>query len=118
MTLDEVADLVEAAGTFPARAVVLTIDDADQSVYKLAWPLLEKYGMRAHLFVPTAKVGSTWSELDVCTWDQLTRDGGLRAHHRRIPHPRPALQGSQRAAAWSRCSCTRTRCPTRPGSGT
>lgn len=71
MTLDEVADLVESGRDLPARAVVLTIDDADQSVYKLAYPLLEKYGMRAHLFVPTAKVGGTWSELDVCTWDQL-----------------------------------------------
>ena len=72
MTLDEVADLVEEGQELPARAVVLTIDDADQSVYELAYPLLKKYGMRAHLFVPTAKVGDTWSELDVCTWDQLT----------------------------------------------
>ena len=48
-------------------AAVLTIDDADRSVYELAWPLLRKYGMRAHLFVPTAKVGTSWSELEVCT---------------------------------------------------
>jgi peptidoglycan/xylan/chitin deacetylase (PgdA/CDA1 family) len=71
MTLDEVADLIEAGRELPPRAVVLTIDDADQSVYELAFPLLQKYGMRAHLFVPTAKVGSTWSELEVCTWEQL-----------------------------------------------
>ena len=71
MTLDEVADLVEAGKDLPARAVVLTIDDADRSVYELAYPLLKKYGMKAHLFVPTAKVGGPWSELDVCTWKQL-----------------------------------------------
>lgn len=71
MTLDEVADLVESGRDLPTRAVVLTIDDADHSVYELAWPLLQKYGMRAHLFVPTAKVGNSWSELEVCTWDQL-----------------------------------------------
>jgi peptidoglycan/xylan/chitin deacetylase (PgdA/CDA1 family) len=71
MTLDEVADLVEAGEELPARAVVLTIDDADRSVYDLAWPLLMEYGMRAHLFVPTAKVGSSWSELEVCSWEQL-----------------------------------------------
>ncbi len=72
MTLDEVADLLEAGEDLPVRAVVLTIDDADQSVFKLAYPLLKEYGMRAHLFVPTAKAGGPWSELDVCTWDQLS----------------------------------------------
>jgi peptidoglycan/xylan/chitin deacetylase (PgdA/CDA1 family) len=71
MTLDEVADLVEAGDDLPARAVVLTIDDADRSVYELAYPLLKKYGMKAHLFVPTAKVGGPWSELDICSWEQL-----------------------------------------------
>lgn len=71
MTLDEVADLLEAGDDLPVRAVVLTIDDADQSVFKLAYPLLKEYGMRAHLFVPTTKAGGPWSDLDVCTWDQL-----------------------------------------------
>lgn len=112
MTLDEVADLVEDGQEMPARAAVLTIDDADRSVYDLAYPLLKKYGMRAHLFVPTAKVGTSWSELEVCTWDQLkemaesghilieshTRDlhfkvrtsGGLEPvffHPNRVPEP-------------------------------
>ena len=71
MTLDEVADAVAAGTPLPERAVVLTIDDADRSVYELAWPLLQKYNMRAHLFVPTAHVGTRWTDLDVCTWDQL-----------------------------------------------
>ncbi len=71
MTLDEVADLLESGADFPVRAVVLTIDDADRSVYELAYPLLRKYGMKAHLFVPTAKVGSPWSDLNICTWEQL-----------------------------------------------
>jgi biofilm PGA synthesis lipoprotein PgaB len=72
MTLDEVADRLESGADLPARAVVLTIDDADQSVYELAYPMLRKYGMKAHLFVPTAKVGTPWSDLDVCTWKQLS----------------------------------------------
>jgi len=72
LTLDEVAALNAAGGPFPARAVVLTIDDADRSVYKLAWPLLRAYGARAHLFVPTSKVGTPWSGLKVCDWDELS----------------------------------------------
>ncbi|MCB1184053.1 polysaccharide deacetylase family protein [bacterium] len=71
MTLDEVADLVETGRPLPPRAVVLTIDDADRSVYELAWPLLREYGVRAHLFVPTGHVGSDWADLDVCSWEEL-----------------------------------------------
>ncbi len=71
MTLDEVADLLDSGAALPARAVVLTIDDADLSVYEQAWPLLKKYGVKAHLFVPTAMVGTRWSSLNLCTWQQL-----------------------------------------------
>lgn len=90
MTLDEVADLMESGAPLPERAVVLTIDDADRSVYKQAWPLLKKYGVKAHLFVPTAMVGSRWSSLDVCTWDELKQmsDSGhiLIDSHTRLLH--------------------------------
>jgi peptidoglycan/xylan/chitin deacetylase (PgdA/CDA1 family) len=55
----------------PARAVILTIDDADVSVYRHAFPLLKKYGLRAHVFVPTAQVGRSWSGLRVCDTAQL-----------------------------------------------
>jgi len=71
MTLDEVADLVSAGQPVPARAVVLTIDDADRSVHRHAFPLLRKYGVRAHLFVPTAQVGRAWSGLRGCDAREL-----------------------------------------------
>ncbi len=79
MTLDEVADLVATGAPLPARAVVLTIDDADRSVYDQAFPLLRKYGLKAHLFVPTAHIGRSWSGLRVCTAAQLKEmsDSGL-----------------------------------------
>jgi peptidoglycan/xylan/chitin deacetylase (PgdA/CDA1 family) len=79
LTLDEVADLVAAGAPLPANAVVLTIDDADRSVYEHAFPLLRKYGVKAHLFVPTAHVGRSWSGLKVCTEAQLKEmaDSGL-----------------------------------------
>lgn len=71
LTLDEVDAIRQRGLPWPQRAVVLTMDDADRSVYKQAWPLLQKYGVKAHLFVPTAHVGTRWAGLDVCTWDQL-----------------------------------------------
>lgn len=71
VTLDDVADLVAAGAPLPTNAVVLTIDDADRSVYEHAYPLLRKYGMKAHLFVPTAHIGRNWSGLRVCSAAQL-----------------------------------------------
>ena len=71
VTLDEVADLLESGRPLPVKAVVLTIDDADRSVYEQAFPLLKKYGVRAHLFVPTSHVGHAWSGLQVCSEAQL-----------------------------------------------
>ena len=103
MTLGEVADLYQRGDPIPERAVVITIDDADISVYEQAWPLLKKYGAKAHLFVPTAMVGTHWSSLNVCTWEQLKEmsDSGnvlvgshTRSLHFKIPtdaKPEPAF---------------------------
>ncbi len=71
VTLDDLVAASQEGRPVPRPAVVLTIDDADQSVYELAYPLLKKYGLRAHLFVPTGKVGTQWSGLTVCSWSQL-----------------------------------------------
>ena len=91
LTLDEVADLIETGRPLPPRAVVITIDDADRSVYEQAYPLLRKYGLRAHLFVPTGKVGQSWSGLRVCTWEELAEMAAsgvmiLGSHSRDLHH--------------------------------
>jgi len=72
LTLDEVADAMKQDVPLPRRAVVLTIDDAEHSAYTLAFPLLRKYRMRAHLFVPTAEVGRSWAGLEMCNWEELS----------------------------------------------
>ena len=71
VTLDEVAGLRARGEPVPDRAVVITIDDADRSVYELAWPLLAEYGVRAHLFVPTSRVGRKWSGIELCSWAEM-----------------------------------------------
>lgn len=71
VTLDDLADDVAAGRPLPPRAVVLTIDDADESVYRHAFPLLRRYGVPAHVFVPTGHVGRRWSGLRVCSADHL-----------------------------------------------
>jgi len=76
VTLDELAAATENGPPIPHPAVVLTFDDADVSFYRFAYPLLKKYGYRAHLFVPTAYVGQQWGSLRVCSWDQLRQMQG------------------------------------------
>ena len=80
LTLDQVQAYFDRGLEPPRPAVVLTIDDADVSVYELVYPLLQRYGYRAHLFVPTARIGQTWSGIKVCTHQQLAEmatDGTL-----------------------------------------
>lgn len=40
-------------GTLPRRAVVLTVDDGDSSVYLKAWPILRRFGFPATLYWST-----------------------------------------------------------------
>jgi len=104
LSLDEVAQLQATDGPFPKRAVVLTIDDADRSVYTQAWPLLQKYGARAHLFVPTSKVGTSWSGLNVCTWSELAEmaDSGtlLLGSHTHDMHYKIATDAGAEPVFW------------------
>ena len=104
MTLDEVADLIERGDPLPERAVVLTIDDADVTVYEVAWPLLSEYGVKAHLFVPTGKVGHGWSGLQLCSWEQLREmsDSGtiLVESHSRDLHYKVATTAGMEPVIW------------------
>jgi peptidoglycan/xylan/chitin deacetylase (PgdA/CDA1 family) len=52
----------------PKKAVVITIDDGYRSAYDIAYPILNKYGFRATLFVYTDFVGASSNAV---TWDQL-----------------------------------------------
>lgn len=63
----------------PAKPVILTIDDGKWGVYRNAWPLLQKYGMKAVLSVIGDEVSKANPDLEIrshqeapyCTWDEL-----------------------------------------------
>jgi peptidoglycan/xylan/chitin deacetylase (PgdA/CDA1 family) len=52
----------------PKKAVVIAIDDGYRSVYNIAYPILQKYGFTATLFLYTDFVGASRNAV---TWDQL-----------------------------------------------
>jgi peptidoglycan/xylan/chitin deacetylase (PgdA/CDA1 family)/2-polyprenyl-3-methyl-5-hydroxy-6-metoxy-1,4-benzoquinol methylase len=78
VTLDEWATARRLNTPLPGRAVLVTFDDAYVDFGDVAWPLLQRYGFPATLFVPTAHVGgdSAWDERFGATaplldWDRL-----------------------------------------------
>jgi peptidoglycan/xylan/chitin deacetylase (PgdA/CDA1 family) len=97
----------EALGAAPpGRAVAITFDDAYRSVLELAKPILDRYGMRASVYVPTDWAGrdepmiwpgiEQWHggphehELLCMSWDELRAlaDAGWEVGSHTRSHPR------------------------------
>ena len=79
ITTAELAGYLEGKGEMPAKPVILTIDDGKYGVYKWAWPLLKKYGMRGSLAVIGDKIDDATrapekrkdDDEPYCTWDEI-----------------------------------------------
>ncbi|HEX8923921.1 MAG TPA: polysaccharide deacetylase family protein [Patescibacteria group bacterium] len=51
----------------PAKAVIITLDDAYEDNYTHAYPILKEFGLKATIFTPTGLVMNP----DYLTWDQI-----------------------------------------------
>ncbi len=60
----ELTDMVKKGQRLPPKTVVITFDDAYQGFATHALPLLEKYNLKATVFIPVAHIGGT------NLWDQ------------------------------------------------
>lgn len=78
LDLDALLEVAEGRAPLPERAVVLTFDDGDRSVYTIAWPLLRKYGFKGVLFIVDSWVDGvgTPPELDVMSWAEIRELAG------------------------------------------
>lgn len=56
-TLDILASNFASGTPLPAKRVILTFDDGYSDVYWNAFPILQKYGYQAHVFIITGKLG-------------------------------------------------------------
>ena len=57
ITLSELARMSAGEEPFPARPILITFDDARTDSFRLGDPILAKYGFKATMFVPTARIG-------------------------------------------------------------
>ncbi|HEX5131520.1 MAG TPA: polysaccharide deacetylase family protein [Candidatus Krumholzibacteria bacterium] len=71
ITLDELNEWQMGLRDLPANPVVITFDDADESVYEYAFPVLRRLALRATMFVVTARVGTRWGEVRCLDWERL-----------------------------------------------
>jgi peptidoglycan/xylan/chitin deacetylase (PgdA/CDA1 family) len=53
VSLDQVLETASGGRPLPARAVLITFDDAYSNVGTLAWPIMRELGLPATIFVPT-----------------------------------------------------------------
>lgn len=75
----ELVAYLEGGGTLPQKPVILSIDDGKYGVYKWAWPLLQKYAMKASLSVIGSMIDSASEDPEArkdtkepfCTWDEI-----------------------------------------------
>lgn len=72
---DDLLDAWENGKPLPEKPVVITFDDGHADIYKNVFPILQKYNMRATVFVVTDHMGTT----DYLTWDQARalQNGGF-----------------------------------------
>lgn len=75
VTVGEIAAAMEGKATLPDRPIALTFDDGWREQYDVAFPLLQRYGMRATFFVSTSFIGYP----RFMTWEELAemRDAGM-----------------------------------------
>ena len=71
----------ELSNKLPKKPVIISFDDGFKSVYQKAYPIMQKYGIKGNVYLPTAYVGEdehfmTWEEVK-----DLTENGfEMQAH--------------------------------------
>ncbi len=71
ISLEEMVDCFQTGTALPEKCVVITFDDGYESNYTLAFPILQKYGIKADIFLNNDLVGISSSHgLPHFSWDQ------------------------------------------------
>jgi peptidoglycan/xylan/chitin deacetylase (PgdA/CDA1 family) len=107
LTLPEAVRYLREGKRIPAKTFVLTFDDGYQDVHSKAYPILEKFGFTATVFLVAGHMGSlgNWWKKDgersglLLSWDEarhLAQRGFILGSHT-LNHPRLSSQDDQSA---------------------
>lgn len=67
ITLDDLVAALQTGAALPEKPVILSFDDGYQDFYTNAYPLLQRYGAKATIYIISGWVGQP----DIMTWDEL-----------------------------------------------
>jgi peptidoglycan/xylan/chitin deacetylase (PgdA/CDA1 family) len=75
------------------KRVVITFDDGFRNFYTHAFPVLQKYGQTATMFLPTAYIKTTrasFKDIECMTWDEVRelRKAGIEFGSHTVSHPK------------------------------
>ncbi|MGM7635108.1 polysaccharide deacetylase family protein [Bacillus sp. Hm123] len=82
LTTQDVIDIKNGKSTMPAKPIMITLDDGYESNYNYVFPVLQKYNMKATIFIITDYIENPQnhpSEYPKMTWEQMKEmsDSGL-----------------------------------------
>jgi peptidoglycan/xylan/chitin deacetylase (PgdA/CDA1 family) len=93
LALADLVSALEKKMPLPAKHVVLTFDDGFHNCLTAAFPILQKYGFSATVFLPTAYIGRhtrrTFKNRDCLTWSEVRdlRSAGIHFGSHTVTHP-------------------------------
>ncbi len=92
ITLADAVSLTQSAGRSRDNAVAITFDDGYQDFYTHAFPILNKYGFTATVYLPTSYIGETaqrFKGAECLTWTQVRelRKAGIHFGSHTVTHP-------------------------------
>jgi len=87
LPLSDIIAAFESGDTLPDRAIAITIDDAFQSIYDVAWPKFRAAGFPFTVFVATDLVDRGHG--NYMSWDQLRelQQSGVTIGNHTVSHP-------------------------------
>ena len=90
--LQQAVGMMEGVSSGPEKPVVLTFDDGYQDFYTDAFPVLNRFGYSATVFLPTAYIGDAgrpFKGLECLTWGQVRelQQAGVEFGSHTVSHP-------------------------------
>lgn len=75
LTLNDVCDWIDRKKKLPKKSVCITFDDGHRDNFYIAFPVLEKYGFKATIFIAADQVGrEIWYSRKLKKWERAFDD--------------------------------------------
>jgi peptidoglycan/xylan/chitin deacetylase (PgdA/CDA1 family) len=95
ISLEELRSYFYKEIPLPSRPYILTFDDSYEDFYQVAWPLLQKYQVKATIFIITDFIGQpgylSWPEIEELAQSYLIEFGAHTLDHKYLSLSPPEL---------------------------